>query len=158
MYIEPRGDLSLILSLSPNTDFENIQAAKTPDASGFLPLHLAGRRGASEAVKSILFRAWPSVIEGASLQEAIQGNWGCSAVEAMVRAHPEMAREVWSHAAAGLPFGPEQSLKECFENRATCGHHRGTFLGNKVDEDTFEVKVMCHGRSTQSRYHAVPRY
>ena len=34
------------------------------------------------------------MIEGASLQEAIQGNWGCSAVEAMVRAHPEMVAEV----------------------------------------------------------------
>ena len=66
------------------------QAAKQPDATGALPLDIAGSTGASGEVKDAIVRACPEVVTKSTLTEALKRNWGMEAVSVSLASAPEV--------------------------------------------------------------------
>ena len=52
---------------------------------------MAGKSGASEAVKRMLVEGCREVLEGATLVQAIEGSWGAHAVGCIIAADPEVS-------------------------------------------------------------------
>ena len=76
------------------------QAAKQPDATGALPLDIAGSTGASGEVKDAIVRACPEVVTSSTLVEVLKRNWGEEAARVSLASAPEvksMNDDVSSH-------------------------------------------------------------
>ena len=59
--------------------------------TGDSTLAMAGKCGASEAVKSAVVDGYPEVLAGATLVQAIEGEWGVCAVKHIMSADPEVS-------------------------------------------------------------------
>ena len=66
------------------------QAAKQPDATGALPLDIAGSTGASGEVKDAIVRACPEVVTSSTLVEVLKRNWGEEAARVSLASAPEV--------------------------------------------------------------------
>ena len=66
------------------------QAAKQPDATGALPLDIAGSTGASGEVKDAIVRACPEVVTSSTLDEVLKRNWGEEAARVSLASAPEV--------------------------------------------------------------------
>ena len=78
----------MICNAHPGYIYQAVKEAHP--TTGDSTLAVALKRGASEAVKSMVMDAYPEVLEGVTLVEAIEGGWGGSAAKHILAADPEV--------------------------------------------------------------------